>query len=133
MWVAAGDVNGDGFADVITGAGAGGGPHVRVFDGRTGAPGLQFFAGGRAFTAAFASRPATSTAIGRADIITAPGPGGDGLVRMFDGVSGAPIGTADRRRRRTPAALFVSTAVPANRMVIDAPANGGDRAADIPR
>jgi hypothetical protein len=42
--VAAGDVNGDGRADIITGAGPGGGPHVRVFDGATLAELDSFFA-----------------------------------------------------------------------------------------
>jgi hypothetical protein len=39
--VDAGDYDGDGFADVVTGPGAGGGAHVRVFSGRTALGGAQ--------------------------------------------------------------------------------------------
>ena len=42
--VAAGDVTGDGVADLVVGAGFGGGPHVKVFDGVTGAEVASFFA-----------------------------------------------------------------------------------------
>src|SRR5207302_6284548 len=37
LTVASGDVNGDGYADIVVGFGAGGQGRVRVFSGRTGA------------------------------------------------------------------------------------------------
>src|SRR5207302_29858 len=48
--VAAGDVNGDGFADIITAPGPGGGPDIHVYDGRTGGLMRQFFAFNPLFT-----------------------------------------------------------------------------------
>jgi hypothetical protein len=49
VFVGCTDVNGDGLPDIVTGAGAGGGPHVRAFDGRTGVEILGFFAFNPAF------------------------------------------------------------------------------------
>jgi FG-GAP-like repeat/FG-GAP repeat len=50
VYVASGDVNGDGRDDIITGAGFGGGPHVKVFDGASGAEIRSFFAFGTSYT-----------------------------------------------------------------------------------
>ncbi len=86
--VAVGDVNGDGHLDTITGAGPGGGPHVRVFDGRDQSELFGFFAYDRAFTGGVFVALGDINADGRADIITGQGQGGLPHVRVFNGVNG---------------------------------------------
>src|SRR4051794_7920963 len=48
--VAAGDVNGDGFPDIVTGAGPTGGPHVKAFSGKDGSELFSFYAYDAGFT-----------------------------------------------------------------------------------
>lgn len=83
--VATGDVNGDGQADLITGAGPGGGPHVKVFDGSTGATLQSFFAYDAAFVGGVNVGAGDVNGDGRADIVTGAGPGGGPHVKLFDG------------------------------------------------
>jgi ELWxxDGT repeat protein len=89
--VAAGDVNGDGAADIVTGAGPGGGPHVRVFDGRTLAELHSFFAYDLGFTGGVYVGTGFVNADGRADILTGTGVGGASHVRVFDGATLAEL------------------------------------------
>lgn len=83
--VAAGDVDGDSIAEIITGAGFGGGPHVRIFD-KDGKVKGQFFAYDKNF------RGGVNVAIGKIHggartnlikIITAPGNGGGPHIKIF--------------------------------------------------
>lgn len=85
--VASADVNGDGFADIITGAGAGGGPHVKVFDGRTLVELHSFFAYDAAFSGGVNVAGGDVNGDGFADIITGAGPGGGPHVKVFNGVT----------------------------------------------
>jgi hypothetical protein len=87
--VAAGDVTGDGLADVVTGAGVGGGPHVRVFDGRTGALDREFFAYDAAFRGGVHVAAGDLSGDGPAEVVTAPGPGGGPHVKVYDGARAA--------------------------------------------
>lgn len=82
--VALGDINGDGIQEVLTGAGAGGGPHVRVFNkhGKLLSPG--FFAYRESFRGGVHVAAGDVDGDGRAEIITGPGKGGGPHVRVFD-------------------------------------------------
>ncbi len=86
--VAAADMTGDGFADIVTGAGVGGGPHVKVFDGVTGKLVREFLAYEPDFRGGVNVAAGDIEATGQADIVTAPGPGGGPLVKVFAGPSG---------------------------------------------
>ena len=91
IYVSAADFNGDTFADIITGAGAGGGPHVRVFSGSDlsilenfFAYAENFFGGVRVASGDVADDPNDSTRNRVSEILTAPGFGGGPHVRAFN-------------------------------------------------
>src|SRR5262249_45460189 len=77
--VAAGDVNGDGVAEIVTGAGPGGGPHVRVFSLSGGSP-LElasFYAYDPAYAGGVFVAAGDVNGDGRAEVVTgAPRAGG---------------------------------------------------------
>jgi hypothetical protein len=82
--VAAGDVNGDGKADVITAAGRGGGPHVRAVSGTDGRELMSFMAFASTYTGGVYVSAGDVDADGKAEVVA--GSGGRGLMqtRLFD-------------------------------------------------
>jgi hypothetical protein len=83
VFVASADVTRNGRAEVITGAGTNGGPHVRIFDPFAGRMLQEFYAYDRNFLGGVRVAVCDAVGDGRPDIITAPGPGIAPVVRIF--------------------------------------------------
>jgi hypothetical protein len=83
IFVAVGDVDGDGKKEIITGPGAGGGPHIRIF---TSAGKLKsgFFAYDSKFRGGVSVAVGDVDGDGKKEIITGAGAGGGPEVRVFD-------------------------------------------------
>jgi hypothetical protein len=86
VWVAIGDVDGDGLREIVTGAGAGGGPHIRLYktDGVLRTSGSWFAFDTRERGGVFVA-VGDVDADGRDDIITGSGQGTVPRVRIYNG------------------------------------------------
>jgi hypothetical protein len=89
--VAAGDVNGDGTPDIVTGAGPGVGSHVKVFDGNTDAEIRSFFAYGGGFTGGVYVAAGDVGGGSEYDIVTGSGNGGNTHVKVFNGADSSEL------------------------------------------
>jgi len=93
--VALSRINQDFPNDIITGAGPGGGPHVQVFDGATGAVISSFFAYDANFRGGVSVAGTDSVTVHfgffPGSVITGAGPGGGPHVRTFNGMSAVPL------------------------------------------
>jgi len=87
VYVAAGDINGDGRIDVIAGAGAANAPVVRVFDGRTNSDLAIFTAYDTSFQGGVYVAAGDVNGDGKADIAVGPATGMAPLVRVFSGAN----------------------------------------------
>jgi hypothetical protein len=91
VFVAAGDVNGDGHADIITGTDVGAKPLVKVFEGIDDSLLGSFISDPTAGANGVRVAAGDVTGSGHADIITGAGPGGPPRVTVVDGASFKPI------------------------------------------
>jgi hypothetical protein len=89
LWVAAADVNGDGYADIVVGEDAGGQPRVRVFSGKDGSLLADFLAFDPSFHGGVRVAAADFNHDHHADIVAGQGPGGQ-AINVFEGATLSP-------------------------------------------
>jgi hypothetical protein len=89
--VASGDVNGDGFDDIVCGTGVGGGPRVLAFSGRDRSVLQNEMAYEDSFRGGVFVASGDVNGDGRDDLITGTGTGGGPVVRVFSGDDGRQL------------------------------------------
>jgi hypothetical protein len=85
IFVAVGDLGNDGILDFVTGAGQGGGPHVKIFNAITGAETSSFMAYDINFRGGVSVAVGDIDGSGFAAIVTGAGQGGGPHVKVFNG------------------------------------------------
>jgi hypothetical protein len=91
VFIGSGDVDADGFAELVAGGGPGGGPRVTIFRGanlktdNTLAVMANYFAGDDANRGGVRLVTRDLSGDNRAEVITGPGPGGGSLVNVYAG------------------------------------------------
>ena len=93
LYVTTADVNGDGFADIITGTDSGGGPRVTVASGQTGGIIADFFAFDSNFRGGVRVGAGDISGTGVAQILATPGVGGAPVVAAFSVTGPQPTAT----------------------------------------
>ncbi len=83
--VAAGDVNGDGKADIVVGKMAGSTPEVKVFSGASGATLFDFYALNPSYTGGVSVAAGDIDGDGKAEVIVGASSGSTSQVRIFSG------------------------------------------------